>query len=477
MGAPAKPPLESGPIVPVVTAATAEESDTELTAPPRPRPLPPALRLFVGVSLAIFVPTWTAAIATIPTRSRYPMLLPFLDDGNPFFDFWIFNYRFTHLHTPRFFAPSEFHFSYFAAGVPLYSAFYQYGIEVALDLYFALCSGTMVVAAVLFGRALVQAGLRVRCAVLLMVVSLVCAFPAIFAFERGNLELLLAAGVTCGVWAFCTGRRACKAGPRTLGAGPRALAAVTWGVFGAVKLYPLLLAGLFLARLRWIGYLLLTLATAAVVTLLSLVWIGPSFAMARAGLQNGTAQFLADYTLALRATEWDHSLFAVVKVYAVDHGYALAPLLMPYFLIAGVTMLLVYCLRLRRLPLANQIVALSVCMVLLPPTSFEYTLTEMYGAWGVLVWLAVRSAAESREVAGLRAALGLLAVLFSPLRLVMWHGVSYGGQLQCVLLVALLGIALRQPWPALPVECSDAAAPAIESNTAWLDTAGAGASL
>ena len=157
-----------------------------------------------------------------------------------------------------------------------------------------------------------------------------------------------------------------------------------WGGFGAVKMYPLLLAGLFVARRRWLGYLLLTVGTAAAVTLLSLAYIGPTFAAARAGLQGGTAEFLADYTLAIRATEWDHSLFAGLKVFAVDQGYAVAPLLRPYFLVAGGTMLLVYVLRIRRLPLANQVVALSISMVLLPPTSFEYTLTEMYGAWGVL---------------------------------------------------------------------------------------------
>ena len=427
---------------------------------PRARPLPAALRLFVGVSLAIFVPTWALAIATIGTRSRHPMLFPFLSDNNSFFDFWIFYPRFFYLHTTRFFAAGQFHFSYFPAAVPLYRAFYRFGLDRAMKIFFVLCPATVVAGAVAFGRALVRAGLRVRSAVLLMVVSSICAFPAIFDVERGNLELLLAAGAACGVWAFCTGRRT--------------LAGLLWGGFGAVKMYPLLLAGLFAARRRWLGYLVLTLGVAAAVTGLSLAYIGPTFATARAGLQGGPAEFLADYTLAIRATEWDHSLFSVVKVGAVDYGHAVAPLLRPYFLAAGAIMLLVYVLRLRRLPLANQVVALSVSMVLLPPTSFEYTLTEMYGAWGVLVWLAVMSAGAGREVRGLRVSLGLMAVLFSPLRLVTWNGVGYGGQLQCAVLVALLVLALRQPWPALPVERDGAR---VRQSDGRVDASAAGAAL
>lgn len=417
------------------------------------RPLPAALRLFVVLSLVIFVPTWVLAIGTIGVRAHYPMLFPFVNDNNTFFDFWIFFPRFFYLHTARFFDAGQFHFSYFAAAVPLYRAFYRFGLDRGMHLYFALGTGAVLAGAVVFGRALVRAGLRVRSAVLLMAVSVSCAFPVIFAIERGNLELLLAVGVTCGVWAFATGRRW--------------LAAVLWGVFGAVKMYPLLLGGLFVARRRWAGWLLLLLGTAAAVTLLSLAYTGPTFAAARAGLQGGTAEFLADYTLRIRATEWDHSLFAVLKVFAVAHGYAVAPLLRPYFLVAGTTMLLVWGLRLRRLPLANQLVALSVSLVLLPPTSFEYTLTEMYGAWGVLVWLAVTGAANGREVPGLRAALGVMAVLFSPLRLVTWNGVGYGGQLQCGLLLGLLVIALWQPWPALPCEGGADATDARERRGDW----------
>lgn len=81
----------------------------------------------------------------------------------------------------------------------------------------------------------------------------------------------------------------------------------------------------------------------------------------------------------------------------------------------------------------------------------------MYGAWGVLVWLTVTSSGERQGLRGVGASLGLMAVLFSPLRMVIWNGVSYGGQLQCGLLGALLVIALRQAWPALPVERAESA--------------------
>ncbi len=423
-----------------------------MPTPRSSRPLPPALRLFAALSFAISALTWSLALIPAGDHARYPLLWPFVPFSG-FFDFKVFYARFFNLHTARFFDPREFHFSYFPAAVPVYRAFYRFGLPTGLYLYFALDGVLMLAGTLLFGRALVRAGLRRREVALFLAICLLCAYPAMFAAERGNLELLLAIAITAGVWAFCTGRYA--------------LAAVLWGVFGAVKLYPLLLAALFLARRGWLRFFALTLLTAAAATLLSLHYIGPTIATAWAGLHNGTAEFLHDYTLSLTSTEWDHSAFAAVKRLAISLGRPLAPLLTPYFLLAGGAMLLVYLLRIRRLPLANQILALSISLVLLPPTSFEYTLTQLYGAWGVLVWLATTTKPAQRPPPGLTLALGLMAVLFSPARLLLINGVDYAGQLKCAVLLALLVVALRRPWPPLdPIEAASPFLPATVMHDA-----------
>ena len=290
-------------------------------------------------------------------------------------------------------------------------------------------------------HALVEAGLPAPTATGFMVISLVTSYPLLFSFERGNLETVIAIFITLGVWAFCTGRLT--------------LAAVLWGMFGSVKLYPLLLVALFLSRRQYRAFAL-TLVTAVVTTVASLWYIGPTIRQAQAGIQLGTNGFLQSSTFAVtKALCWDHSIFAVVKLVAIRWNADYAHLLAPFLMAAGAIMLVLYFVRIRTLPIANQVLILSLCEVLLPPSSYDYTLLQLYGAWGVLVWVAIEAARAGRRVRSLGATFVLLALVMTPSNFVAWHGFSYNGQFKCAVLLALLVLAMVVPLRAEPVAGED----------------------
>ena len=412
--------------------------------PPSLSPPPRGLRLFAALTGALTALAWGAALLAPLLHWPFPYDWPFFPIGTSLFDFDAFFERFQLLHTSGFFFRPGYPFSYFAPGVPLYEGFYSLGEPADVIVYLTGSFFVGIGSLWVLRRSLIRTGLQQRHASGFVAIAGLCAYPILFGLERGNLEFLLAAGVALGLLFYCKGK-------------PYA-AAFLWGVFGSVKLYPLLLAALFLSY-RQYRALAVSLLTAISVTLLSLWYCGPTFSIAYHGIQNGIAAFLSSYTLTARETCWDHSLFSVVKLLPVLHGVSPAHLLTAYLFIAGTTMLLVYAVRIRKLPLANRVLVLSVSMALLPPTSFDYTLVQLYGAWAILVLLTAETSVRKQYVRGLTVTLGIFAAALSPSNLIAFGGHAYGGQAKCLMLVALLVAGLAYPFdsPAtLPAHDSDA---------------------
>jgi len=407
------------------------------------RQLPRELRLFLQVALLMTGLAWGLAAVAHLRHWGFPYDWPIYPRGNAFFDFMTFFDRFSDLHTAAFFNGGDRQFSYFAPGVPLYQFFYQFRrIPVRfhrLPGFVVFCG--VIVAGVAWGvgrmwHAMVRADVLPAAATRFLGISLLTSYPLLFSFERGNMETLIAIFITAGVWAFCTGRLT--------------LAAVLWGVFGSVKLYPLLLAALFLSRRQYRAFAL-TIGTAVATTVLSLWYIGPTVAQARAGIQQGTNGFLQSSTFNVtNALCWDHSIFATVKLVCARGHTDYQHLLQPFLLVAGATMLVLYFARIRTLPVANQVLILSLCEVLLPPSSYDYTLVQLYGAWGVLVWVALHAARAGERVRALGASFALLALVMTPGNFAAWHGFSYNGQVKCGLLLVLLVLAMVVPLRGTP---------------------------
>jgi hypothetical protein len=104
-----------------------------------------------------------------------------------------------------------------------------------------------------------------------------------------------------------------------------------------------------------------------------------------------------------------------------------------------------------RLPLPNQILALSVLSVTLAPVSFDYTLLNLYPAFAMLAVLAIQAERRGSAVPDMTAYMVLFALILTPQSYVIYHAVRYGAELRSVCLIVMLVLALKTPLPeALP---------------------------
>jgi hypothetical protein len=127
-------------------------------------------------------------------------------------------------------------------------------------------------------------------------------------------------------------------------------------------------------------------------------------------------------------------------------------LLNGYLAVAAALGLALYILRIRFLPILNQILCLCIASILLPPTSYDYTLIHLYVPWGLMVLYAIDLAKAKRSPQGLYSVFVCFAILMSAESELIYkapgnanpHG--YSGQLKAITLVVLLVIGLIRPF-------------------------------
>ena len=395
--------------------------------PNRMQSLPRPLRLFVltlaGLTLACLAAEFVCAHFL---HLGYPYDWPLYDPRHSFNDLIIYHPRFAAFGTPAFFDPPWYPFTYPAPAALVYRALYAFADYVTA---FLVLGGTAVAAAIaLFGQALRRAGGN-RVLWLLLLPTVLCAYPIAFEFQQANLELVSILFTSLGLWAFCRQR-----------AWP---AALCFALAGAIKLFPLVFLALLLGR-RQLRQALAALGLAGALIALSL-WIAcPQWSAALAGVNAGADFFRTEYALRT-TTAFDHSLFSLAKaavVLAHPGTLSLAPLVLNVYLaLATLGAVSLYVLRVRKLPALNQMLALAIFTVLLPPVSFDYTLLVLYAPWALLVLstLAHGSRADSPGQAFVA-----LAVVFAPESECIVRGVALGSQVKTLALVWLLVLALRR---------------------------------
>ena len=360
----------------------------------------------------------------LPLASSQAVLFP---PGPNYVDIFVYQGRFTLLHTARFFSARTFSaFAYPAGSAPIYAVFYATTNATTTYLFLAGLAVAVTVAAVaLFLR-------RRHAAHVLLPLLLAGSYPLVFLIQRGNIELILAM-LTAGamlLYARGHGRSA----------------AVLIGLAAAAKLYPVVLLGLFLSRRREFSAFVIGVVTFVAATAASIVWAGPTFAVAANGFFSGVRRFQDHYVNTVSRTEilWDHTLFAIAKNWAFTHHTTTTPFIHSYYLAAG-TLAVVLFLRVRTMPFLNRVLFLSVAMVCLPPVSFDYTLVHLYVPFMLL--LGALFAGSMRAQATTTTALLLLLVLFLPLAALNALVFVRSGLLQSVCLLLLLFVAIMQPWP------------------------------
>jgi hypothetical protein len=304
-----------------------------------------------------------------------------------------------------------------------------------LRLFLSFILASFLVAALLLGRALVRRGVRPAQAACFLALSLTSAYPLWFELKQGNIEICVWVFVALGVWALVRLRTY--------------TAAACFGIAGAMKFFPLVYLGLLLAKRRYCETLF-ALGVAAITTVASVWFVGPNFIGTWRQIDSGLNEFRTTYILHLRLDEigFDHSLFGLYKRLSpqLPPVAVLTNILTLYLALTAVAGMALYFVRIQRLPMANQLLCLSIASILLPPVSYDYTLMHIYIPWALLALYAQGKHLHRLSVPGLTAAFVCLAILVSPETEFIYRGTVFGGQIKAVVLIVLMGIGLRYPF-------------------------------
>ena len=401
--------------------------------------LPPELRAFWVASLATFALTfvvgWLKWRAGLSRYNWDPLSDPLFGD--------LMEYPGTYklLHSAAFFfnvAGNPWAYPMFSpVAYPPFAAavmapLYAFPIPELLDL---LVSGAWLAVLVGWvGRGLVRVGVALATAVLMPLSLVLISFPIERLVHQGNIEIVLWMLTALGVLAFLRGHDDA--------------AAVLWGLAAAMKLFPLVLLVLLLPRRKWRAFAE-GVATFVGATVWALWWLGPSVRVAWAGTMVNVFRYqgarTAEWTL--RELVANHSLIEVAKIVAMIAHYPMDKLTLPYFACGAAVMGAALFGKLWKMPVANQVLAVSTFMVMFPPISYYHALVHMVAPLVLLGWIAIRAQQAGVRVRGLQGTMLLFVPLFAPFTLLTYPTVFvYCGLVQALLLLVLFLCALGYPF-------------------------------
>ena len=395
-------------------------------------PLPLILRRFTLAIIVLTVFAWGLSFFCYRAlHMHYPYSYPMVPRQFRQLDFTMYSGCFPQL--PHFPETCSEHTAYPAAALMVYQFFYLFPHPLLVFMATGVCM--FVVAAYLLARAMVRRGVEPRSAYFFTGAALVCSYPILFVMDQGNIEVYLWLVIALGVWAYMRGGWM--------------LAASLFGVAASMKFYPAVYLGLLLAKKRYKAFFF-GILVAVLATILSLWILGPSIRLAYLGVTQRLQSFGTTYVTTTQpgGIGFDHSLFSLVKATLPNQNYQkYAGLYLPFAAALGFA---VYFWRIWRVPRINQVLALTIAAVVLPPFSIEYTLIHLYIPWALLVLYAVdlaRSPGTSQRIRGLGFCFVCFGFLMTPESYFIVDGIRYSGQLKALVLVALLVATLRCPFP------------------------------
>ena len=300
----------------------------------------------------------------------------------------------------------------------------------------------------------------------------------IVSFAReGILFIVIAALVAAGAYAFALNRRSWPLWVLFDTANIEGLVAILTGVAiiafiqrrpwlavsliglaGAMKIFPLILLALFLPQRRY-RELLFGIALALAVNIASLAMLGPSISEAQRNINAGLRIVTTGDALAATSPgpDTNHSLYNAVRWATLVVNYRhphevppdpeavtaiLRPVYLAYLAVVALAALVLYFVRIRRLPLLNQMLALTICAVTLPPLSRDYTLLHLLVPFGLLC---IYAAEHPNPTRGLRACFLCLAFIFNA-DVYFNLGYSLASPIRALALLALLVVTLKYPF-------------------------------
>lgn len=346
------------------------------------------------------------------------------------------------LHTATFFDPANSSpVAYPPFGAVQLMLLYATGHPVIFFLALAVAALGVAVSGV--RRALIENGIDRRTALLFPMTLAVMSFPIERLVVQGNIEIFLWIFTAAGVWAYLRDRDD--------------IAATSWGLAAASKLYPAALLLLFVPQRKYRAFAVGVIVFFAA-SVLSMVWLGPDLATVwRGSLQHVFGyQQLRAAELSTRELNANHSWFLPVKFAAAVFGISALALVKLYYMCGGLIFLAVFFGRLRKMPIANQLLGVSIFMMTLPTISYFHTLVNLYAPLLVLFFLAIRAERAGVRVDGLSTTILLFIPLFASFQLFTFPTVFlFCGVVQAILLIALFLYAVQYPFELPSREAGD----------------------
>ena len=416
--------------------------------------IPPAMLVFLLATGAMTLLSIAYTfVATYVLKLPYPYGLPLFFADDRWFDFTIYHDRFMHFRTPAFWDEYEYPFTYPAPLAVLYAALYQ--VPHVLRYYLVAYAAATVAALLVMRRVLVERGVGKASAILFAVAFFALNYPLRTLFESANTEGVVAILAAFGIFYLLRDR--CYVGGALI-----ALA-------GTLKIFPFILLALLLSKRRYREFVF-ALFVAFAVNIASLAIVGPSIAEAQRRIAAGIhyVQVTFIYSVNPAAVTFNHSLFTLVKFPVVALRRHLHPLVIHnhadwvvraaaersllditftiYVAVAASFGLAAYFLWIRRLPMLNQVLALTICAVVLPPLSADYTLLHLLFPFSLLCLYAVDRWRMGSDVPGLKSCFLWFAPVFSFQTYITWR-YRYSCEFRTVALVVLLALVLRHRFP------------------------------
>ena len=420
-------------------------------SPRRKIAFPPILlRFWVGVLVLTGLSGAYTIALTLLHHSAHPWGVQLLWGPDVGWDLNVFRDRFLHFRQPGFWQIPGIPLTYPAAVGVVFGLLYK--LANPLRDYLLLCAIGVVAWATWLVRNLAAQGVaRGPATVFTLTVAATC-WPLWVLFDTANIEGLVAILTGLSLIAF-TRRRWW-------------IAATLIAIAGAMKIFPLALLALLLSKRRYKEFAA-ALVLAAVINVASLAILGPTISEAQRQISTGLQVVTTGDALAATSPgpDTNHSLYTVVR-YAVllahhrhPHGGPAQPdldaaLLRPaytaYLIFGAIAAIALYFLRIRHLPILNQILALTLCATALPPLSRDYTLVHLLVPFGLLCSYA---AAQTKPARGLAATFAAFAAILTA-GTFFSAGLSLTSQFRATALMALLALVLKFPFAWSPLDTS-----------------------
>lgn len=417
---------------------------------------PPLLRRVALIMVAMMA---GSLAFTLYMTHRLEFPIPFgvvwISGDQQWCDFRAFRERSLHFRTAAYWFDYDYPMTYPAAVAVILALFYK--LPHPLKVYLAVLFAGWIAWVIWFARGLAQRGIPAAQAAAFALVILLTTWPVYYQFDTANIEGVMAIVLFLGILAILRG-----GGDAWYWTGTALLA-----LAGAMKLFPAIMFALLLSKRRYkecaAGVVLMGLLNYG-----SLAIVGPSISAAQEHIKEGF-RFLRNNFITPHhqlQLNFSHALYMPVKYavvladrllhYGGKHGPQMHELALVeatlniYMVVMAVLGITLYFWRIRKLPMLNQVLALTVAAVLFTPFSSDYTLNHLLLPLGLMFFYAVENWRKGSKVPGLETSFACICI---TLGFSSFFTIYYGFEnvFRCLALCVLFVTALRYPfyWPQL----------------------------